>query len=91
MDPMSTPHAAIRLLDELSAVRIDPVVPKTEVFDRLLDLRNLVGDLPALVAVIDDSLRDVPGATLAPGAWWQDELRSLRTILGDALCPEAVS
>lgn len=91
MDQTPTPHAAMRLLDELSTTRIDPVVPKTEVFDRLLDLRNLVGDHPSLVAVIDDSLRDVPGATLAPGAWWQDELRSLSAILGDALRPEAVS
>ena len=90
MDPMSTPHAAILLLDELAAERLVPVVPKTMVVDRLLDLRNLVGDHPSLVAVMDDSLRDVPGATLAPGAWWQDEVRSLRALLGDALHPETV-
>lgn len=91
MDSMSNPHAAIRLLDELASERIDPVMPKTSVFDRLLDLRNLLGDHPSLVAAIDESLRDVPGATQSPGAWWQDELHALRALVGDALCPEAVS
>ena len=64
MDPMSTPHPAIRLLDEMAAAPIETVVAKTVVVDRLLDLRNVLGDRPNLVAVIDDSLRDVPGATI---------------------------
>ena len=91
MDEISNPHPAIRLLDELTAERVDPVVSKTVVFDQLLDLRNLVAEHPPLVAAIDQSLRDVPGASLAPGAWWRDQLRSLRVLLDATLTPEAVA
>ena len=91
MDQMTTPHPAIRLLEELAAERIAPIVPKSMVFDRLLDLRNMVGDQGLLVAAIDQRLRDVPGATMTPGAWWQNELGVLRSVMVDALCPEGVS
>lgn len=91
MDHTTTPHPAIRLLDDLAAERIAPIVPKPMVFDRLLDLRNMVGDQPLLVAAVDQRLRDVPGATMTPGGWWQNELRGLRAVMGDALCPEGVS
>ena len=40
---------------------------------------------------VDQRLRDVPGATMTPGGWWQNELRGLRAVMGDALCPEGVS
>ncbi|MEQ8842315.1 MAG: hypothetical protein RIB98_15125 [Acidimicrobiales bacterium] len=88
---MSTPHAAVRLLEELVAERIDPLVSKTEVYDRLLDLRNLVTELPSITAIVDDRLRAVPGATLVPGAWWHEELRSLRMLLDAAFIPESAA
>ncbi len=88
---MSNPHSALRLLDELTVEGIGPVVPKTMVFDRLLDLRNLLADQPLLVAAIDDRLRSVPGATLSPAGWWLEELGALRELVNDALCPEGVS
>jgi hypothetical protein len=91
MDPTTTPHPAIRFLDGLTAERIAPIVPKSMVFDRLLDLRNMVGDHPSLVVAIDQRLRDVPGATMTPSGWWQNELRELRATLGDALWAERVS
>jgi hypothetical protein len=84
MDQTPTLHPAIRLLDELAGERIDPIVPKAMVFDRLLDLRNLVADRPLLVSAIDERLREVPGATLTPGAWWKEQLRALRAIMDDA-------
>lgn len=89
MDPTTTPHPAIRLLDELAAERLSPIVPKAMVFDRLLDLRNMVADRPLLVAAIDERLREVPGATMTPGGWWQNELRDLRAVMGDA--PPAIA
>ena len=58
--------------------------------DHLLDLRNLVGREPLLVAAIDERLADVPGATTTPGAWWQSELRALR-VLVDAVSTEEPS
>ena len=91
MDQTTKPHPAIRLLDELTAERIAPIVPKPMVFDRLLDLRNMVADQPLLIAAIDQRLRDIPGATMTPGGWWQNELQELRAVMGDALCPEGVS
>ena len=91
MDQMSHPHAALRFLDELTAESTGPVVPKTMVFDRLLDLRNLAADRPLLVAAIDNRLREVPGATLAPGKWWRAELIALRELADDSPCLEGVS
>jgi len=87
MEHSAPHHPAIFLLDELVAEQVGPVVSKSMVFDRLLDLRNLVDDEPLLVAAVDRTLREVPGATMAPGAWWQRELHVLRAAVGDALCP----
>ena len=91
MDHTALHHPAVRFLDELTAKRLDPVVSKAMVFDTLLDLRLLVGDHPALVAIVDQRLCDVPGATMCPGAWWKEALQTLRLVVGDAVCPEAVS
>lgn len=91
MEQMSPAHAALRLLDELSAEATGALVPKSMVFDRLLDLRNLAADRPLLVAAIDNLLREVPGATLAPGEWWRAELVALRKHVGGAPCLEGVS
>lgn len=91
MEHSAPHHPALVLLDELAAEPIGPVVSKSMVFDRLLDLRNLVHDKPLLVTFVDQLLGTVPGATMAPGEWWQRELQALRLTMGDTLCPEGVA
>ncbi|MEQ8842336.1 MAG: hypothetical protein RIB98_15230 [Acidimicrobiales bacterium] len=90
MDSTTTPHPAIRLIDELTAERISTVVPKAMAVDRLLDLRNLVDGHPTLAVAIDRRLGDLPGATMTPGVWWHDELRALRTVIAEALASETL-
>lgn len=91
MEHSAPHHPALVLLDELAAEPIGPAVSKSMVFDRLLDLRNLIGDKPLLVTFVDQLLAAVPGATMASGDWWKNELKALRITMGDALCPEGVA
>ena len=83
-------HPAVDLLDELLANRIDPLVSRTLVVDRLLDLRNSLADDRLLVAVVDQRLVDVPGETTTSGGWWRQELMVLRDLVVEGLAaPEA--
>ncbi len=58
------------------------------VVDALLDLRSAAHDDVQFIAVIDESLRSVPGRTAVETDWWKTQLTSFRLMLdvkGDAV------
>lgn len=55
----------------------------SRVIDGLLDLRSAANDVQ-LIAVIDDSLRKVPGRTAVKTEWWKTQLASFRLMLDDS-------
>lgn len=65
-----------RLLDSLDG----ELTSHSRVIDGLLDLRSAADDV-RLVAVIDESLRNVPGRTAVSTDWWKTQLTSFRLML----------
>lgn len=53
------------------------------VVDALLDLRSVAHDDVQFVAVIDQSLRSVPGRTTVATDWWKTQLTTFRLMLDD--------
>ena len=52
------------------------------VIDALLDLRSAAADNDVrLVAVIDESLRNIPGRTTVETEWWKTQLTTFRLML----------
>lgn len=52
------------------------------VIDALLDLRSASDDV-RLIAVIDESLRTVPGRTTVSTDWWKTQLTTFRLMVDD--------
>lgn len=73
------------LLDEFAAERLDAVLPKSGVIDRLLDLRIAAIADPIIVAAIDQRIPSVPGRTMTDAEWWRHEVAVLREFV-DAGC-----
>ena len=70
-------HAEIdRLLESLDG----ELTSHSRVIDGLLDLRAASDDV-RLIAVIDESLRNVPGRTAVETDWWKTQLTSFRLML----------
>jgi len=65
-----------RLLESLDG----ELTSHSRVIDGLLDLRSAADDV-RLIAVIDDSLRNVPGRTAVSTDWWKTQLASFGLML----------
>jgi len=57
----------------------------SRVIDGLLDLRSASGDDVKLVAVIDESLKNIPGRTTVSTEWWMTQLTTFRLMTHDAV------
>ena len=64
-----------RLLESLDG----ELTSHSRVIDALLDLRSASDDV-RLVAVIDESLRNVPGRTAVSTDWWKNQLVAFRLM-----------
>ena len=53
------------------------------VVDALLDLRSASGDDVKLIAVIDESLKNIPGRTTVETEWWKTQLTTFRLMVDD--------
>ncbi len=75
------------MTDSLVQAEIDRVLESLDgeltsharVIDALLDLRSASDDV-RLVAVIDESLRNVPGRNAVSTDWWKTQLKSFRLM-----------
>ena len=54
----------------------------SRVIDALLDLRSAADDV-RLIAVIDESLRNVPGRNIVSTDWWKTQLTTFRLMADD--------
>ena len=67
-------NCTISLLEEISG----PILPRNEVIDRLLDLRNLGrGRDLGLEMIVDDMLESVPASPAVSSEWWLSCLSEL--------------
>lgn len=64
-----------RLLESLDG----ELTSHSRVIDALLDLRSASDDV-RFVAVIDESLRNVPGRTTVSTDWWKTQLTTFRLM-----------
>jgi len=64
-----------RLLDAIDG----ELTSRSRVVDGLLDLRLAAGELPQVVALVDNRLGSLPGKTTVANGWWMDTLAELRT------------
>ena len=72
-------HAEIdRLLETLDG----ELTSHARVVDALLDLRAAADDV-RFIAVIDDSLRNVPGRTTVSTDWWKTQLSTFRLMVNE--------
>ena len=60
----------------------------SRVVDALLDLRSASGDDIKLVAVIDESLKNIPGRTTVTSEWWKTQLTTFRLMTDDAVAAQ---
>jgi len=67
-----------RLLDSLDG----ELTSHSRVVDALLDLRSAADDV-RLIAVIDESLRNVPGRNIVSTDWWKTQLTTFRLMADD--------
>ena len=65
-----------RLLETLDG----ELTSHSRVIDGLLDLRTAAADV-RLIAVIDESLRTLPGRNTVETEWWKTQLTSFRLLL----------
>jgi hypothetical protein len=57
----------------------------SRVVDGLLDLRSASGDDVKLVAVIDESLKNIPGRTAVATEWWKTQLTTFRLMSDESV------
>lgn len=74
---------ATALIAEWAAERPEGLMPRKQVIDRLLDLRNLLSG-PDLIGV-DSILVDIPGVTVVESAWWIDQVDWLQRFASTQL------
>jgi hypothetical protein len=57
----------------------------SRVVDGLLDLRSASGDDVKLIAVIDESLKNIPGRTAVATEWWKTQLTTFRLMSDESV------
>gem|GEM_PF-507392 len=57
----------------------------SRVVDGLLDLRSASGDDIKLVAVIDESLKNIPGRSTVTTDWWKTQLTTFRLMTDESV------
>ena len=57
----------------------------SRVVDGLLDLRSASSDDIKLIAVIDESLKNIPGRSTVTTEWWKTQLTTFRLMLDDTV------
>ena len=67
-----------RMLDSIDG----ELTSHSRVIDALLDLRSAADDV-RLIAVIDESLRNVPGRNIVSTDWWKTQLTTFRLMADD--------
>ena len=72
-------------IDKLLESLDGEVTSHSRVVDGLLDLRSASGDDVKLVAVIDESLKNIPGRTTVTTEWWKTQLTTFRLMSNDSL------
>lgn len=70
-----------RMIDSLDG----ELTSHSRVIDGLLDLRSASGDDVKLVAVIDESLKNIPGRNTVATEWWMTQLTTFRLLTDDAV------
>lgn len=60
----------------------------SRVVDGLLDLRSASGGDIQLVAVIDESLKNIPGRTTVETEWWKSQLTTFRLMTDDSVAAQ---
>ena len=70
-----------RMIDALDG----DLTSHSRVIDGLLDLRSASGDDIQLVAVIDESLKNIPGRTTVETEWWKTQLTTFRLMTDDSV------
>ena len=76
------------MTESLVQVEIDKLIESLDgqltshsrVIDALLDLRSVGANDVSLVAVIDESLRNIPGRTTVETEWWKTKLTTFRLM-----------
>jgi len=68
-----------RMIEELDG----ELTSHSRVIDAFLDLRSAVGDVQ-LIAVIDESLRNIPGRTAVSNDWFKTQLTTFRLMADDS-------
>jgi len=57
----------------------------SRVIDGLLDLRSASGDDVKLIAVIEESLKNIPGRSAVATDWWKTQLTTFRLMTDDSV------
>lgn len=57
----------------------------SRVVDGLLDLRSASGQDVKMIAVIDESLKNIPGRTTVETEWWKTQLTTFRLMSDDTV------
>lgn len=70
-----------RMIDSLDG----DLTSHSRVIDGLLDLRSASGDDVKLVAVIEESLKNIPGRTNVATEWWKTQLTTFRLMTDDTV------
>ena len=71
------------LENHIRALRDDvdgEVCSRSRVMDALLDLRLVADGRHDLIEQVDQALRDLPGKTMVPAAWWRERLDDFELI-----------
>jgi hypothetical protein len=75
------PTQALVLLEGWADEQPNGLMRRSEVIDRLLDLRAAADGLTLVVTAIEDRLRDVPGVTVTTAEWWREQVGELRLLV----------
>jgi hypothetical protein len=70
-----------RMLESLDGA----LTSHSRVIDGLLDLRSASGDDVKLVAVIEESLKNIPGRSAVETEWWKNQLTTFRLMTDEAV------
>lgn len=70
-----------RMIDSLDG----ELTSHSRVIDGLLDLRSASADDVKLVAVIEESLKNIPGRSAVSTEWWKTQLTTFRLMTDDSL------
>lgn len=74
-------ESAQALIDSWMAQLSSGLMSRKIVFDRLLDMRNLLNHERGALGTIDDLLANVPGLTVVEADWWNEELLRLQKMI----------